>query len=108
MEALPHDDSPRHEPDSSEESPIPAASRGRPFDPEDFKRRLTDEYKILQDKVDKIGAFRFTIKGWSVTAVIAASAAAGSAKSLTTVFTISLGLAFMVFFFFYLELDRSS
>ena len=39
---------------------------------------LSDEYKILQDKIDKIGAFRFTIKGWSVT-VIAVSVAAGSA-----------------------------
>jgi len=44
------------------------------FDEADFKQRLTDEYKILQDKIDKIGGFRFTIKGWSVTAVIAASA----------------------------------
>ena len=37
---------------------------------------MIDEYKILQDKIDKIGGFRFTIKGWSVTAVIAANIAA--------------------------------
>jgi hypothetical protein len=51
------------------------------FEPDDFKKRLTDEYKILQDKIDKIGSFRFTIKGWSVSAVLAASAAAGSATT---------------------------
>jgi hypothetical protein len=33
---------------------------------------LVDEYKILQDKIDKIGAFRFMIKGWSITVIIAA------------------------------------
>lgn len=73
---------------------------------EDFKKRLTDEYKILQEKIDKIGAFRFTIKGWSVTAVIAASAASGTAKGLFTVMTISFGLAVMLFFFFRMELEQ--
>lgn len=52
------------------------------FDEADFKARLIDEYKILQDKIDKIGGFRFTIKGWSVTAVIAASAASTTAQRL--------------------------
>jgi hypothetical protein len=33
--------------------------------------QLSSEYSILQDKIDKIGAFRFTIRGWSVTLVIA-------------------------------------
>jgi hypothetical protein len=73
---------------------------------EDFKKRLTDEYKMLQDKIDKIGAFRFTIKGWSVTAVIAASAASGNAKGLLTVLTISFGLAVMLIFFFMIELEQ--
>jgi hypothetical protein len=28
---------------------------------------LLREYAILQDKIDKIGEFRFTIKGWALT-----------------------------------------
>ena len=75
------------------------------YDEEDFKSRLWDEYKLLQDKIDKIGAFRFTIKGWSITAVIAASAA-GSGKGLSTVCTISLGLVLMLVFFFLLEHEQ--
>jgi hypothetical protein len=39
-----------------------------------------DEYKILQDKIDKIGGFRFTVKGWSVTLTTAALATAGAAR----------------------------
>lgn len=61
---------------------------------------------MLQDKIDKIGAFRFTIKGWSVTAVIAASAASGGARSLVTVLTISIGLAVMLIFFFTMEVEH--
>jgi len=75
------------------------------FDKADFKGRLTDEYKILQDKIDKIGGFRFTIKGWSVTAVVAASAV-GSTASLLTLTTISIGLALMLCFFFWFEFKQ--
>jgi hypothetical protein len=78
----------------------------RPFDEAEFRRRLADEYKLLQDKMDKIGGFRFTIKGWSVTAVIAASAAGSASRSLLTVITISVGLAFMLLFFFRFELEQ--
>jgi hypothetical protein len=60
----------------------------------------------LQEKIDKIGAFRFTIKGWSVTAVIAASAASGAARGLLTVLTISFGLAVMLLLFFMIELEQ--
>lgn len=58
--------------------------------------------------MDKIGAFRFTIKGWSVTAVIAASAAATAATNLstTTMFIISSGLSVMLFFFFLFEFEQ--
>ena len=42
---------------------------------EEIVSRLADEYRIIQDKIDKIGAFRFTIKGWSVTVIIGAIAA---------------------------------
>lgn len=76
------------------------------YDEEDFKKRLTDEYKLLQDKIDKIGAFRFTIKGWSVTAVVAASAAGAATKSLSAVATISCGLLAMLVFFYVLEYEQ--
>lgn len=39
-----------------------------------------EEYKILQDKTDKIGAFRFTIKGWSITAVVGGLVAVSADK----------------------------
>jgi len=73
---------------------------------EDLRKRLTDEYKILQDKMDKIGGFRFTIKGWSVTAVIAATAAASTVRSLLTTATISFGLAALLVFFFFFEMEQ--
>jgi len=71
-----------------------------------FKGRLSDEYKILQDKIDKIGAFRFTIKGWAITAVVGASAAGTASASLLTVLTISLGLVVLLSVFFYLEFEQ--
>lgn len=86
--------------------PIPANNTS--YDEDDFKARLADEYKILQDKIDKIGGFRFTIKGWSVTAVLAALAAAGSTGNLLTVFSISVGLIVMLFFFHFLEYEQVS
>jgi hypothetical protein len=67
---------------------------------------MSDEYKILQDKIDKIGGFGFTIKGWSVTAVIAATAAGSTANRLLTVAMVSLGLAVMLIFFFRFELRQ--
>jgi hypothetical protein len=60
--------------DGSGQTNMPAVS-GEPKErsgDEQFVNRLADEYKILQDKIDKIGAFRFTIKGWSITVIIAA------------------------------------
>jgi hypothetical protein len=85
---------------------ITLISSQRPFDEPEFRRRLADEYKILQDKMDKIGGFRFTIKGWSVTAVIAASAAGTASKSLLTATAISVGLAIMLVFFYKFELEQ--
>jgi hypothetical protein len=76
-----------------------------PTDPE-FKGRLMDEYKMLQDKIDKIGGFRSTIKGWSVTIVIAAAAATASSSSLLTVLMISVGLGVMLTFFCKFEYDQ--
>src|SRR6266849_962940 len=78
-----------------------------PESPEkDLVGRLADEYKILQDKIDKIGAFRFTIKGWSVTVVIAAGAAGANTQSLLAALTLSVGAAVMLWFFFQLELEQ--
>jgi len=96
-----------HPPQPGKPSPIRDIRQLRmnSYDERDFKGRLSEEYKILQDKIDKIGAFRFTIKGWSITAVIAASAAA-SGKGLATAFTISLGLVLMLIFFFLLEYEQ--
>ncbi|HUE02973.1 MAG TPA: hypothetical protein VMR62_25620 [Bryobacteraceae bacterium] len=42
--------------------------------------QLVSEYRILQDKIDKIAGFRFTIRGWSVTLVIASSIGAVTAN----------------------------
>lgn len=41
----------------------------------DYSKALLDqlsvEYRIIQDKIDKIAGFRFTIRGWSVTILVA-------------------------------------
>jgi len=37
----------------------------------EFKDRCWDEYRILQEKIDKIGDFRFRVKGWSVSIIVA-------------------------------------
>ena len=44
---------------------------GSPY--KDWLDQLSTEYKIVQDKLDKIGAFKFTIRGWSVTIVLASA-----------------------------------
>lgn len=77
-----------------------------PGDPKpsvDWVPRLMDEYKILQDKIDKIGAFRFTVKGWSVTITTAALAAAGAAK---IPFYLPPLLVLLVVVFFLLEHEQ--
>ncbi len=63
----------------------PTMSNGEHFR-DDYQRvadRLSDEYKIVQDKIDKIGAFRFTIRGWTVTLVTGAILALASANLLS-------------------------
>jgi hypothetical protein len=94
------------QPGDSPNPTLAASTEVRRAEAEDFRKRLTDEYKILQDKIDKIGAFRFTIKGWSVTAMVAATAGASAAGRLLLVATISLGLAAMLVFFFLLEVEQ--
>jgi hypothetical protein len=65
-------------------------------------RSLADEYKILQDKIDKIGAFRFTIKGWSTTVIIASLFAGTAANSVPPLLLLS-SLFVVLGLFFYVE-----
>ena len=66
---------------------------------------LVDEYKILQDKIDKIGAFRVTIKGWAVTVAVAALAAISSGKGLSPT-TTAIALTFLLGWFFWFEREQ--
>lgn len=69
-----------------------------------FVDKLENEYKILQDKIDKIGAFRFTIKGWSITVILAAAFAGASALKIPAwLWLISLFCFLVSFFSFELE-----
>jgi hypothetical protein len=63
--------------------------------------RLMEEYKILQDKIDKIGAFRFTIKGWSITVIIASIFAGTATKAISPWFLAISLIFFLAVFFFY-------
>jgi hypothetical protein len=60
-----------------------------------------EEYKILQDKIDSIGDFRFRVKGWTVTLIVG-FILGGFATSLPS-FAFLLGLL-IVFGFHSLEL----
>src|SRR5204863_5283081 len=87
-------------PQQSLDSHPPASnSAGQESDAKLVLDLFSAEYKLLQDKVDKIGAFRFTVKGWSVTLVIISTFAVGANKNvdprlllLLIVFVIALGL----------------
>jgi hypothetical protein len=62
---------------------------------------LSDEYKILQDKLDKIGAFRYTIKGWSVTAAVGGLIAGATGKGHSAIIAgIVLDICLLWFFWF--------
>jgi hypothetical protein len=63
---------------------------------------LADEYKILQDKIDKIGGFRFTIKGWSLTLIVA-TLVAGTATKVSPNWIVSAVMAVFVMVFFVVE-----
>ncbi|MBB5063119.1 hypothetical protein [Granulicella mallensis] len=66
---------------------------------------LSDEYKILQDKIDKIGAFRVTIKGWSVTATIGALVAIASGKGFSPAIS-SFAVNVLLAWFFWFEREQ--
>jgi hypothetical protein len=59
--------------------------------------QLSSEYKILQDKIDKIGAFKFTIRGWSVTIVVASCIGATTARLPSPFFLLGLIIFVAVF-----------
>jgi hypothetical protein len=67
----------------------------------EFVDKLEGEYKILQDKIDKIGAFRFTIKGWSITVILAAAFASASTVSIPGWLWLVSMLVFLGFFFWF-------
>lgn len=81
---------------------VPGPAPERPGGEEQLITRLAEEYKILQDKIDKIGAFRFTIKGWSITVIIA-SLFAGTATNSIPPFLLILCLFLVLCLFFAVE-----
>jgi uncharacterized membrane protein len=62
---------------------------------------LSSEYSIVQDKIDKIGAFRFTIRGWTVTLVTGAIFAIASTNLLSPY--VLLFLIFLIAIFALIE-----
>ncbi|UWZ84744.1 hypothetical protein [Occallatibacter riparius] len=73
----------------------------------DESSSLLDEYKILQDKIDKIGGFRVTIKGWSVTATVAALIAITTGKGFSPIVS-AFGLDALLAWFFWFEREQVS
>jgi hypothetical protein len=75
-----------------------AARGGEPDDwtsglspPEDRAFHIRwEEYKLVQDKIDKIGAFRFRLRGWLITLIAAVATAAFSAQLSWIVFVVGL------------------
>ncbi len=59
--------------------------------------QLSSEYKILQDKIDKIGAFKFTIRGWTVTIVVASCIGATTAHLPSAYLLLGLVVFVLVF-----------
>lgn len=68
-----------------------------------------EEYKILQDKIDKIGAFRFQVRGWVVTLITAALVAGPVPQGVTgpVLALVPFGGLLLVFVFWCLEVEQS-
>ena len=66
---------------------------------------LFDEYKLLQDKIDRIGSFRVTIKGWAVTAWTAVVVAVSTSKGFSPK-TGAEAIDTLLLFFFILEASQ--
>jgi hypothetical protein len=60
------------------------------------RKLLLDEYKLVQDKIDKFGAFKFIIRGWAmtVTSAIVAAIATATAPSVSALLVIPILLLF--------------
>jgi hypothetical protein len=67
---------------------------------------LWQEYKILQNKIDRIADFRFRIKGWMVTIVIAISFGGYATGRLP--YQAYLGLMLIVFMFYAFEQSQKA
>jgi len=68
-------------------------SRSQPSDP----KYLWEEYKLLQDKVDRIGDFHFRIKGWMVTLLAGSSVGAYAARTPAWAFLVTILFAVAAF-----------
>ena len=62
-----------------------------------LETRLSSEYSIVQDKIDKIGAFRFTIRGWTVTLITGTILAVASATLLSPYSLLFLLIPILIF-----------
>lgn len=90
-------------PDAASAPPLGVRSSAQGSSP-DYKY-LWEEYKLLQDKVDKIGTFRFQVKSWLIPLVSAWIAAVYTAK--LPPYTILLSLAFVASFYLLEKLQTS-
>lgn len=71
---------------------------------EKFLFDLQEEYKIIQNKIDKIGEFRFKIRGWSITVLSAAIAGMIASNDIAVFYWV---LCFLLpFSFRYLEYEQ--
>lgn len=86
--------------DGSTKSAASGNTAVTPHDDGQLVERLAEEYKILQDKIDKIGAFRFTIKGWSITVIIAALFAGSATDSISAPLLVVCLFVVLTLFFF--------
>ena len=61
----------------------------------DEPKRLWDEYKLIQEKIDKIGEFQFKVKGWSATLLGAFVYGGFKTSQLGIALVGGLGIAFL-------------
>lgn len=60
----------------------------------DYFTTFLEEYKVIQSKIDKIGEFKFRIKGWSITLVIGLIASVYANKVSADILLVALFLPF--------------
>lgn len=90
--------------DSCSQLPTGAHGAGRPYAiSENRQKLLWDEYKVLQDKMDRVGDFRFRVKQWAVTLLIGVLLGGAAARSpwwllLSCSVLVNVGFAMMELF----------